>query len=111
MEIVIVNQRAIEYIKKGEKKIEVRKDSSFFSNFEPGKVFYFLELKNLQKILVKTTRINTYKNLPDLLFNENINIINPYIDCSTVDDSLSLYKKHYKNKISGDWISIYFDLI
>ena len=111
MEVIIVNERAIEYIKKGEKRIEVRKDSSFFSNFEPGKIFYFLELKTLQKILVRTTRINSYKSISDLLFSENINIINPYPCFSSVDDSLSLYKKHYKNKISGDWISIYFDLI
>ena len=111
MEIVIVNERAFEFIKNGNKKIEVRKDGAFFCNFEPGKIFYFLELKNRQKVLAKIIRINTYQNLTDLILNEPMEIVNPYPDIVTIEDSILLYKKHYKNKISGDWISIHFSLI
>jgi ASC-1-like (ASCH) protein len=105
-EVVTVNERAFKNISSGKKRIEVRKNSKFFSNFEPGINFYFLDTKSGSKILVETKRINCYKNLNDLVENETLELVNPYPD---VDDSFSYYTKIYKGKIQGDWISIHFE--
>jgi len=107
MEVVTINERAFKAITSGKKTIEVRKNSDFFSNFEPGKLFNFLDTKSGNKILVETKRINCYKNLNDLIENEPLEIVNPYPE---VKDSFSYYTEIYKGKTLGEWISIYFEI-
>lgn len=106
-EVIKVNERAFEAISFGKKRIEVRKNSKFFSNLDPGMNFYFLDTKSGNKILVETKRINCYKNLNVLIENEPLETVNPYPE---VTDSFSYYTEIYKGKITGEWISIYFEI-
>ena len=105
---ISINNRALDNIKNGKKKIEGRLNRGIFTKIKPDdKILFF---NNLDICNVKITNIKIYDSFFDMLNTENFNNVLPY--CKNLDEGIVLYNNIYKkNQKNFKVLAIHFDLL